>query len=405
MQQSGWREHLRPGAVVAIGVGSRGIANIDIIAREVVGYFREAGCRPFVFPAMGSHGAATAEGQAEVLAHYGITEVAMGCPVRSQLEVTSAGVTPEGIETCVDKLAWASDGIVVINRVKWHTSFDGKVESGPFKMLAIGLGKLAGAQRYHTYAYRMGLEQVILSVGRHLLATGKVLGGVAIVEDERHQTALVEAVPAAILEEREAELLRLAKSWMPRLPVAAVDVLIVDEIGKHISGTGMDTKVVNRSIDGQRNPWPGLPVIERIFVRELSPLSYGNAVGIGMADVVTDRLAAAVNWTATYVNSLAASTPAGARLPIHFPTDRQCLQEVARTVGKFDPREVTFAWIRNTIALDQLLVSENLASHLRSPYPLLVGPPCQLPFDEQGNLLWPAGVFASLASCQPVRQP
>ncbi len=227
--------------------------------------------RPFIFPAMGSHGAATAEGQADVLAHYGIIEATMGCPVVSSLEVVSLGRTPDGIEAFMDRNAFESDGVMLVGRVKWHTDFAGKIESGLFKMMAIGLGKFAGAQRYHTYAYKLGLEHVICSIGRQVLASGKILGGLAILEDAHHSTAQVTAVPVEVMEQKEEELLRLVKSWMGRIPLD-LDVLILDEIGKNISGAGMDTKVVNRGVYGEYNPWPGAPRIERIFIRGLSDL-------------------------------------------------------------------------------------------------------------------------------------
>src|SRR6476620_8918590 len=194
---------LRPGARVAIGVGSRGITNLATIVRSVVDYWKSAGMRPFIFPAMGSHGAATAEGQADVLAHYGIIEETMGCPIVSSLEVVPAGKTPEGISTFMDRNAYESDGVMLVGRVKWHTDFAGKIESGLFKMMAIGLGKFAGAQRYHTYAYKLGLEHVIRSVGRQVLASGKILGGLAILEDAHHATAQVTAVPVEEMEQKE----------------------------------------------------------------------------------------------------------------------------------------------------------------------------------------------------------
>ena len=387
LQQSALADRLRPGARVAIACGSRGIANLALIVRAVVAYFRSRGMQPFVFPAMGSHGAATAEGQAAVLEHYGITESFVGCPIESCLEVVAVGYTPEGIEVYLDRVAAGSDAIFLINRVKWHTSFEGRIESGLFKMMAIGLGKHAGAQAYHTWACNLGLEKVILQVGRHLLATGKILGGLAIVEDANHNIGKVEAVPAEKMEQREAELLTLAKSWRAKLP-CDLDILIVDEIGKDVSGTGMDTKVVNRSIEGAYNPWPGLPRVGRIFVRDLSDLSYGNAVGIGMADVVADRLVDKIDWNATYINSLTASTPAGARLPIHFPTDRECLEKIWPTAGRLRPEEVTIGWIRNTLKLDVLGLSENLLPQIRAnPALEVVGPAFDLPFDSEGNLL------------------
>ncbi len=258
LHQAPFAGRLKPGARVAIGVGSRGIANIATIVRTVVDYWKDAGMQPFLFPAMGSHGAATAEGQADVLAHYGIHEAGMGCPVISSIEVVPLGRTPEGIETFMDRNAFESDGVMLVGRVKWHTDFSGKIESGLYKMMAIGLGKFAGAQRYHTHAYRMGLEQVIRSVGRQVLTSGKILGGLAILEDANHNTAKLEAVPVENMERREEELQALAKSWMGRIPVRQLDILIVDEIGKNISGAGMDTKVINRSIQCHYNPWPEL---------------------------------------------------------------------------------------------------------------------------------------------------
>src|SRR5580704_13136981 len=204
-------ENLKPGARIAIGVGSRGIANVAAIVRAVVDYWKSRGFSPFLFPAMGSHGAATAEGQADVLAHYGITETAMGCPVISQLEVVSLGKTADGIEAFMDRMAYDSDGVMLVGRVKWHTDFDGKIESGLFKMLAIGLGKFAGAQRYHAYAYRLGLEHVVVSVGRQVLKSGKILGGLAILEDAHHNTGKIDAVPVEAMEQREMENLALVK--------------------------------------------------------------------------------------------------------------------------------------------------------------------------------------------------
>ncbi|MGD0199822.1 MAG: hypothetical protein ABSD27_03640 [Bryobacteraceae bacterium] len=387
---AGFAARLRPGARVAIGVGSRGIANIAAIVRAVVDFWKDAGMEPFIFPAMGSHGAATAEGQADVLAHYGIDQARMGCPVISSLEVVSLGRTPEGIDTVMDRHAYSSDGVMLVGRVKWHTNFEGQIESGLFKMMAIGLGKFAGAQRYHTYGYRMGLERVIRSVGREVLRSGKILGGLAILEDANHNTAKLEAVPVETMERREEDLLELAKSWRGRIPVRKLDILVVDEIGKDISGTGLDTKVINRSIQCHYNPWPDLPVIHRIFVRDLSEATYNNGIGIGMADVVTDRLVNRVDWEATNVNSLTASTPTAIRTPIHFPTDRECLEKIATTVGRIEQAEVTLGWIRNTMELSLLAFSESLQDELKqNPNLEILGEPRDLEFDGEANLVSP----------------
>ena len=386
LQKSAFGSRLKPGAQVALGVGSRGIANIATIVRSAVDYWKAQGARPFIFPAMGSHGAATAEGQADVLAHYGIHEATMGCPVRSSLEVVSLGKTADGIEAFMDHNAYQSDGVMLIGRVKWHTDFAGNIESGLFKMMAIGLGKFAGAQRYHTYAYKLGLEHVIRSVGRQVLKSGKILGGLAILEDANHNTGQLTAVPVEQMEHKEEELLKLVKSWKGRVPLP-LDILILDEIGKNVSGAGMDTKVVNRGVYGDYNPWADEPRIERVFVRDLSPHSYGNAVGLGMADVIHNRLLEKVDWNATWINSLTASTPSAIRTPIHFPTDRECLARIAPTVGRQDLMEVTYGWIKNSLELGHLKLSENLRDEIRNNSMLeIVGPAEELEFDEAGNL-------------------
>lgn len=387
MERSRFAERVRPGARIAVGAGSRGISNIALIVKSVVRYWLDHGCRPFVFPAMGSHGSATAEGQARVLAGYGITEQALGCPVVSSLEVVATGRTPEGIETYIDRHAFESDAVMLVGRVKWHTDFDGRIESGLIKMAAIGLGKLAGAQSYHMAGRSLGLEQVIRSVFKQVKGTGKLLGGLAILEDARHATAHLEALPVEAWEQREPELLALAKSWRTTIPAKALDLLIIDEIGKDISGTGMDTKVVNRSIQGLFNCYQDLPIIQRIFVRDLSQGSGGNGIGMGMADIVSDRLLAKVDWQATYLNSLTACNPEGSRMPVHFPTDRECLERIAPTTGCLDTGQLRLCWIANTLRLDLLAVSENLLDELLSkPQIEVISEPLELPFDQEGNL-------------------
>ena len=384
----GFAGRLEPGSRVAIGVGSRGIHNIATIVRNVVQYWKEQGMHPFLFPAMGSHGAASAAGQAEVLAHYGITESTMGCPLVSQLEVVPLGKTADGIEAFMDKMAYDSDGVMLVGRVKWHTDFAGTIESGLFKMMAIGLGKFAGAQRYHSYAYRLGLEHVIRSVGRQVLKSGKVLGGLAILEDAYHNTAKLDAVPVEAMEQREEENLALVKSWMAKIPMD-LDILILDEIGKNISGAGLDTKVANRGVCGEYNPWPNTPKFERLFVRNLSEHTYNSAVGLGMADVVTDRLVNRINWEPTLINSLTANTPAAIRTPIHFPTDRECIERIAPTVGRLALDEVTFGWIRNTMELTRIAVSENVRSDVEKNAELEIEATIDFDFDGEGNLISP----------------
>ncbi|HZS54666.1 MAG TPA: hypothetical protein VFA65_09705 [Bryobacteraceae bacterium] len=376
------------GGRIAIGVGSRGISNIATIVRSVVEFWKSRGFEPFIFPAMGSHGAATAEGQSDVLAHYGIHEATMGVPVRSSLDVVPLGRTPEGIETFMDKNAYEADAVFLVARVKWHTDFSGKLESGLFKMMAIGLGKFAGARQYHTFAYRIGLEQMIRSVGAKVFSSGRVLGGLAIQEGAHHETAGLIAVSSGhgleSMVAREEKLLAEVKSWMAKLPAPETDILIVDEIGKNISGAGMDTKVINRTVNGHYNPFPDIPTVHRIYARALSDLTYHSGVGLGMADVVTDRLVNDIDWKPTYINSLTASTPACIRTPIHFPNDKEALAAIAPTVGKIDLSQVTYCRIRNTLELIHLAVSENLVPNLASNVKI-VSAPFELPFDASGN--------------------
>jgi hypothetical protein len=304
------------------------------------------------------------------------------------LEVVSLGKTSDGIEAFMDRAAYESDGVMLVGRVKWHTDFAGKIESGLFKMMAIGLGKFAGAQRYHAYAYRLGLEHVIRTVGRQVLGSGRILGGLAVLEDAWHNTARLDPVPVEAMEQREEENLALVKSWMARIPVDA-DILILDEIGKNISGAGFDTKVANRNPVGAYNPWPDTPRFERIFLRDLSELTYNSGVGLGMADVVTDRLVNRIDWEPTWINSLTANTPAAIRTPIHFPTDRECLERIVPTVGRLDPAEVTFAWIRNTMELGRLAISENLRPAIEANPLAEVEAVVDFEFDGAENLVSP----------------
>ncbi len=388
LEQAGWTNRVPAGSRIAIGVGSRGIQNIAVIAKAVVDFWKSRGVNPFIIPVMGSHGAATAEGQADVLAHYGITEATMGAPVVSSLDVVNVGQTSEGIDVSMDRNAFESDGVMLCGRVKWHTDFEGALESGIHKMMAIGLGKWEGAKRYHCWALRLGMEAVIRGVGEVVMNTGKMLGGLAIMEDAHHNTAEVRALGVDGMAEREAELLARVKSWKANIPVEKVDFLILDEIGKNISGAGMDTKVVNRAVNQGPNSWSDVPTITRIFIRRLSDLSYGNAVGMGMADVANDRLLEGLNFKATWINSLTASTTQPAFTPMHFPTDRECLERVLPTCGHLDTQDCLIAWIRNTMELGELMVSENLLPELRqNPDIEILGDPEETPFDAEGNLV------------------
>lgn len=384
MEDSGFAS-LRPAnSRVAIGVGSRGIRNIDAIVKAVVDYWLAHGHRPFLFPAMGSHGAATAAGQIDVLAHYGITESAMGCEIESNLDVVSLGRTAEGFEAFAGVDAWGADAVMVINRVKWHTSFVGANESGLAKMLAIGLGKHAGAGSSHQSARRHGMEKVIQGVAAHVLALGKVLGGLAILEDAHHNTAHVEALPADSLLRNEAKLLTLTKSWMARLPVGDIDVLMVDEIGKNISGTGMDAKVINRGAAVDTSP--DAQLISTIYVRDLTGESYGSAVGIGMADVMHSRIREKLDINAGLINAMTSGSLMHIRMPVEFGSDRECLEICARTSGVDGLAGARIVWIKNTLELETTTVSEPVARELEKSGAEIDRDALPLAFDRDGNL-------------------
>jgi Domain of unknown function (DUF362) len=389
LSQSDFVSRVPRGARIAIGVGSRGISNIATIVKSVVDFWKENGAQPFVFPAMGSHGAATGEGQADVLAHYGIHEATIGVPVISSLDVVDVGKTPEGIITYVSRDAYEADGIFLVGRVKAHTDFSGKIESGLLKMMAIGVGKLAGARQYHTFAYKNGLESVIRSVGSHILANSKILGGLAIQEGAHHETAGLVAVSsaqgAAAMIAKEEALLAQSKSWAAKLPAPEIDILIVDEIGKNISGAGMDTKVINRSVVGHYNPFPDTPIVHRIYVRGLSELTYNSGIGMGLADAVHESMVSQVDKRPTYLNALTASTPANARIPIHFPSDAEALASLAPTVGKIDLYDVTYCRIRNTLELVHATVSENLIPSLY-PNVRVISEPFEMPFNSRSDI-------------------
>jgi hypothetical protein len=315
-----------------------------------------------------------------------VTEAEVGAPIVSSLEVVSLGRTPDGIETVMDRQAYDAGAVFLINRVKWHTSFEAPIESGVMKMAAIGLGKLEGAKIYHRHAIRLGLGNVVRMVGRHMLATGKIVGGLALIEDAYHDTGQVTALSAADMESEETKLLEVARSWTARILFDEVDVLIVDEVGKQFSGVGMDSKIVNRHPYGGVNPWPWAARVTRIYVRDLSPESYGNAIGIGMADLISERLYKSIDWHATRVNALTAGNFASIRTPIRAANDSEALELLAVAVGRDDPRDVTLVWIRNTLEMDRILASENLLAGARGRSDIeRAGEPIDWEFDGDGN--------------------
>jgi hypothetical protein len=376
------------GKRVAVAVGSRGIASLKEIVQAVCGWLKAQGARPFIFPAMGSHGGGTAEGQRKILEGYGVTEAAVGAEIRSSMETLLLGTTPEGFRVFVDRNAWESDGVVVINRIKPHTDFSGKVESGLLKMMAIGMGKLEGATEGHRQSWKYGFETAIRAVSGKVLASGKILCGLALVENELHEIAVVRAVlPEGIVAQEESTL-QLACTLVPRIPFSAFHLLMVDEMGKNISGTGMDTKVIGRGVEMAPGEAPG---ISMIYVRDLTRQSDGNAVGVGFADVIHERLYRKIDFDKMYLNTRTALNPAASRLPIHLPSDREALDLALGHLGSPPPAEQRVVWIRNTLSLDRIAISAPLAREVATleRWRLLEGAhPAH--FDAAGNLdsLW-----------------
>ncbi|MFF0266959.1 DUF362 domain-containing protein [Kribbella sp. NPDC004536] len=347
------------GARVAVAVGSRGITDLVPVVRACVAQLHSLGAKPFVVPGMGSHGGATAHGQREVLAGLGITEESVGCPI-----ICGTGSVPVaealGSPVLMLRAAAEADAVVVVNRVKPHTDFSGRIESGMAKMLAIGLGGPDGAARQHRLAARgHGLEAVVVAAADAILATGRVAAGIGIVENGAHQTGIVEAVAPERLLEREAVLLGTAKEWTATLPVSELDVLVVERFGKDVSGAGMDSKVIGRHRVASEQPFT-TPRIRYIVVGELTQASHGNAAGIGNADFITRRMAEQIDWQVTYRNSLTSGSPASSACPVVVPDLEDGLRIAVGCLGLPDPAEARVVRIRDTLSLGELQISSAL---------------------------------------------
>ncbi|MDZ7620456.1 MAG: [Fe-S]-binding protein, partial [Patescibacteria group bacterium] len=344
----------RPGQSVAVTVGSRGIANLAEIVRAAVGFLRGLGLEPFLVPAMGSHGGGTAEGQRALIEGYGVTEARMGCPIRSCMDTVIVCRTAEGFPIHFDRLAFEADHVLVLNRVKPHTNFVGEIESGLMKMLLIGLGKREGATVYHAAILDYSFGQIIRGVAHEVLRRCHILAGLAIVENAYDQTARIEAVAPEEFEPREKELLKLARRSMARLPFDDVDVLLIDRIGKDVSGTGLDTNVVGRKFNDHRAMEGETPRVKRICLRGLTAATHGNAVGLGMAEFCRARLVRETDLAATRLNAMVANHVSAAMLPLDYETDRAMLTAALSTIGLTPPGDARLHWISNTLHLEEL---------------------------------------------------
>ncbi len=383
---------LAPGAEIGVTVGSRGINGIAGIARTVVDLLKDRGARPFIIPAMGSHGGATAEGQRDLIAHYGVTEAAMGCPIRAEMATRSVGRTPSGIDARLAEVAWRSDGILLLNRIKPHTDYRGPLESGLAKMCAIGLGKYDGARSIHRHLLTLGLGAAIREVAGALVATSRIVGGLGILENAYHETARIVGVPVAGLFDTEEGLLMDARGLMGRLPLDEIDILVCDRLGKNVSGTGLDTNVTGRSVYGYLpgTAWSeGMPRILRIVVMDVSDESDGNAVGMGQVDLVPERFARRVDRRVTQLNALTSCAPTAARMPVVLPDDREAILTAIRT-SPLRPEGPRIVYVRDTLELEDVLVSAACRPLVDGREGVeIVSSPASLRFGDDGRLLSP----------------
>ncbi len=379
------RAKVKPGQVIAVGCGSRGVANIALIVRTVIAELKALGAEPFIFPCMGSHGAGTAEGQRKVLETYGITEEATGVPIRATMETVIVGHLDDGTPVHMDRHAAEAESVVVINRIKPHTGFRGATESGLTKMLAIGIGKIIGASTYHMHGMD-SFPELLPKIRDVNIAKRNVLFGVGIVENAYDETALIELVPAEKLATREPELQVLAKKNMPQLFFDEIDVLVIDEMGKNISGAGFDPNIVGRN--RRSVAWPAKPFVKKIVVLNLTRVTHGNATGIGAADVITMRIFRELDIPSTYANVITSMNLDGGMIPMVMNTDHDAVALAVKTVVRVKPENCRIVRIRNTLHLGEIEVSEPmLAEVLRQPERFeVVSKPAGWPFDAQGTL-------------------
>ncbi|MCA9222580.1 MAG: lactate racemase domain-containing protein [Pirellulaceae bacterium] len=381
------RERIQPGQTVAVTAGSRGIANIAVIIKGIVDHLKSLDARPFIVPAMGSHGGGTADGQRGVLTGYGITEEFCGCPIRASMETVTVAQADEGFPVHFDRHAFEADHVFVCGRIKPHTGFVGDIESGLMKMMLIGLGKHEGAKIYHRAIKDYSFGQIVRSVAKHVFANCRIVAGLGIVENSLDQTAKLEAVLPEQFEEREKALLVQAKQWMMRLPFDRADLLLIDEIGKNISGSGMDTNVVGRKYLDHRAAEHEFPKVRLIALRGLTEATHGNACGIGLAEFCLQRLVDQMDAEITQINCMTGGHPTGAMVPISYATDRQLLDEVLPQIGLTESHEARLMWIANTLAVSEVECSVAYLEEARSRSDLeIIQEPRPFPFDEHGML-------------------
>ena len=381
---------IKPNDSIAITAGSRGIADINTITKAVVDELIKLRGKPFIIPAMGSHGGATAEGQLDVLAGYGITEESMGVPIKSSMEAVEIGASKDSIPVYLDKNAVTANHIVVINRLKPHTRFVGEIESGLIKMLLVGLGKDIGAKIYHRAVMHSSFDQIMDSTLPIVLSKVSVLFGLAIIENAYGNVADIKVIKSEEFIKAEPELKEESSRLMAKLPFKDIDLLIIDEMGKDISGTGMDTNIIGHKQESTHNSGQVSNDdirIARIFVRDLTSKSHGNACGIGLADFTTRRLVDKINHQKTYINCLTALRPEGAKIPMTFDCDKDAVDAAISTCGAENTNNARIVWINNTLDLEKVIISEAYVGDLKRRDDLeQLSPAMEVAFDSSGNL-------------------
>ncbi|SFL48781.1 protein of unknown function [Paenibacillus sp. 1_12] len=384
LQKPGTIDRIKPGQQVAVAVGSRGVANVDLFTKITIDAIKKAGGHPFIVPCMGSHGGATAEGQKDVLHHLGVTEELMGAPIRSSMEVIKLDELPNGLPVYVDQIASTADAIVVINRVKPHTAFRGRIESGIMKMIAIGLGKQKGAEACHQLGFKYMAENVP-AMATIMIEKLPIVFGVALVENAYDQTCRIEVLPAEQIEAREEELLKEAKDRLPKILFDQVDVLVIDYIGKNISGDGMDPNITGRY------PTPyahGGPDVSKMVVLDLTPETKGNANGVGTADFTTQRLVDKMDLAATFVNGLTSTVCAPTKISTTLDNDFYAIKAAVKTCNILDYTKCRLIRIQDTLHLGEIEISVNLLEDAKKHADIeILSEPYDLQFDSEGNLV------------------
>lgn len=378
------REKIKAGQTIAVGCGSRGIANIAEVAKAVVSEIKALGGNPFIFPAMASHGAATAEGQQQVLEGYGITEAYVDCQLRATMEVEEVDTLADGTRIFMDRFAAEADGVVLIGRIKPHTNFRAPIESGIVKMMTIGMGKIRGATELHYHGME-AFKELLPDAARVIMSKKPFLFGVGLVENAKEELAVIEVIPAETLFDREPQLLSRARELMSKLLFDVIDVLVIDEMGKNISGAGFDPNVTGRNF--RDTPWSGPPEIQKIVCLDLTDKTHGNATGLGAADVITMKLYQRMDIAATYANVITGSYLDGAAIPMIMNTEEEAIRLSVKTLRRVRPQDARIVHIKNTLELTEIVVSEPLTAQVEAhPQMQINGDAAPFAFGPDGSL-------------------